>query len=207
MRRACVTGGAGFIGSNLADRLSVEGVEVVIVDDFRIGRCEFVAGVLKRPGVRLVEGDVLDPAVLDDAVKGCDWVFHLQANADVRHGLEHPRRDLEQNTIATSNVLEAMRTNGVKRIAFSDSLLRLMVVVGITMAGVALLAIPIVAVLKAYNLYRFAQGLATMCILMLFLGGIQFIGMGLLGAYVGRTYEETKQRPKFIVDESVGFDA
>jgi len=95
--------------------------------------------------------------------------------------------------------------NGI--VAFSDSLLRLMVVVGITMACLALFAIPVVAVLKAYNLYRFAQGLATMCILMLFLGGIQFIGMGLLGAYVGRTYEETKRRPKFIVDESLGFDA
>jgi len=93
--------------------------------------------------------------------------------------------------------------NGI--VAFSDSLLRLMVVVGITMAGIALLAIPVVAALKAYNLYRFAQGLATMVILMLFLGGIQFIGMGLLGAYVGRTYEETKRRPKFIVDESLGF--
>jgi glycosyltransferase involved in cell wall biosynthesis len=94
--------------------------------------------------------------------------------------------------------------NGI--VAFSDSLLRLMVVLGMTMAGVALLAIPLVALLKAYNLYSFAQGLATMCILMLFLGGIQFIGMGLLGAYVGRTYEETKRRPKFIVDESLGFE-
>jgi UDP-glucose 4-epimerase len=121
VRRACITGGAGFIGSNLADRLSAEGVEVVIVDDFRTGRREFVAEALQRQGVRLVEGDVLDPAVLDDAVKGCDWVFHLQANADVRHGLEHPRRDLEQNTIATSNVLEAMRANDVGRIAFSST--------------------------------------------------------------------------------------
>jgi dolichol-phosphate mannosyltransferase len=94
--------------------------------------------------------------------------------------------------------------NGI--VAFSDSLLRLMVIVGISMAAIALLAIPLVAVLKAYDLYRFAQGLATMCILMLFLGGIQLIGMGLLGAYVGRTYEETKRRPKFIVDESLGFD-
>jgi hypothetical protein len=68
-----------------------------------------------------------------------------------------------------------------------------------------LLAIPVVAFLKAYNLYRFAQGLATMCILMLFLGGIQLMAMGLLGAYVGRTYDETKRRPKFIVDESLGF--
>jgi len=120
MRRACITGGAGFIGSNLTDRLSANGVEVVILDDFRTGRREFVAEALGR-GVRLVEGDVLDMAVLEDAVEGCDWVFHLQANADVRRGLEHPRRDLEQNTIATSNVLEAMRAQGVSRIMLASS--------------------------------------------------------------------------------------
>ncbi len=121
MRRACITGGAGFIGSNLTDRLSANGVEVVILDDFRTGRREFIAEALGRRGVRLVEGDVLDMAVLQDAVEGCDWVFHLQANADVRRGLEHPRRDLEQNTIATSNVLEAMRAQGVRRIMLASS--------------------------------------------------------------------------------------
>jgi UDP-glucose 4-epimerase len=121
MRRACITGGAGFIGSNLVDRLSGQGVEVVIVDDFRTGRREFIADALTRRGVRLVEGDVLDMAVLEDAVEGCDWVFHLQANADLQHGLEDPRRDLQQNTIATSNVLEAMRARGVSRVAFAST--------------------------------------------------------------------------------------
>jgi UDP-glucose 4-epimerase len=121
MRRACVTGGAGFIGSTLADRLSECGVEVVIVDDFRTGRREFVAHLLERPATRLIEGDVLDSDLLLEAFDGCDWVFHLQANADVRHGLEHPTRDLEQNTIATSTVLEAMRATGVSRIAFSST--------------------------------------------------------------------------------------
>jgi UDP-glucose 4-epimerase len=121
IRRACITGGGGFIGSTLADRLSAAGVEVVIVDDFRRGRREFVVSALGRPGVRLIDGDVLDSSVLDDALDGCDWVFHLQANADVRRGLEDPRRDLEQNTIATSNVLEAMRARGVRRIAFASS--------------------------------------------------------------------------------------
>ncbi|HLM85036.1 MAG TPA: NAD-dependent epimerase/dehydratase family protein [Solirubrobacteraceae bacterium] len=121
MRRACITGGGGFIGSNLADRLVAEGVEVVIVDDFRAGRREFVADALSRPCVSLVEADVLDRPTLADAIAGCDWVFHLQANADVRHGLEDPRRDLEQNTIATGNVLEAMRETGVKRIAFAST--------------------------------------------------------------------------------------
>jgi UDP-glucose 4-epimerase len=121
VRRACITGGAGFIGSNLADRLCADGVEVVLLDDFRTGRREFIAEALRRGGVRLVEGDLLDSTLLRDAVSGCDWVFHLQANADVRRGLEHPQRDLEQNTIATSNVLEAMRAQGVSRIMFSST--------------------------------------------------------------------------------------
>jgi UDP-glucose 4-epimerase len=121
VRRACITGGAGFIGSNLADRLRADGVEVVIVDDFRTGRREFIAHLANDPGVELYEGDVLDSRLLEAAFAGCDWVFHLQANADVRHGLEHPRRDLEQNTVSTANVLEAMRRAGVSRIAFAST--------------------------------------------------------------------------------------
>jgi UDP-glucose 4-epimerase len=121
MKRVCITGGAGFIGSTLADRLSAQGVEVVVIDDFRTGRREFIADLLVRPGTRLVEGDVLDGDVLERALAGCDWVFHMQANADVRHGLAHPTRDLHQNTIATSNVLEAMRATGVEKIAFAST--------------------------------------------------------------------------------------
>jgi UDP-glucose 4-epimerase len=121
VRRACVTGGAGFIGSNLADLLVAGGVEVVILDNFSTGRHEFVAELEQADGVRLLEGDVLDAGIVEDAVAGCDWVFHLQANADLRSGLDHPRRDLEQNTIATSNVLEAMRAQGVKKIVFAST--------------------------------------------------------------------------------------
>jgi UDP-glucose 4-epimerase len=121
MQRACITGGAGFIGSTLADRLSAAGAEVVIVDDFRTGRREFIAALLERPGTTLLEGDVLDGALLQKAFAGCDWVFHMQANADVRHGLDHPTRDVEQNTVATSTVLEAMRSSGVRRIAFAST--------------------------------------------------------------------------------------
>ena len=121
MRRACITGGAGFIGSNLADRLLADGSEVVVVDDFRTGRRAFLGDAAKHPHFRLVEGDVLSPGILEDAFAGCDWVFHLQANADVRHGLERPRLDLEQNTIATSKVLEAMRQTGVSNIVFSST--------------------------------------------------------------------------------------
>jgi UDP-glucose 4-epimerase len=120
VKHACITGGAGFIGSNLADRLLAQGVEVTVIDDFRTGRPEFLADAIGR-GARLFEGDVMDTRLLEDAVTGCDWVFHLQANADVRCGLEHPRRDLEQNTMATSSVLEAMRATGVSQIAFAST--------------------------------------------------------------------------------------
>jgi UDP-glucose 4-epimerase len=121
VKRACITGGAGFIGSNLADRLLERGVEVTIIDNFSTGRREFLADAAGAAGVRILEGDVLDAATLEDAMDGCDWVFHLQANADLRRGLEHPRRDLEQNTIATANVLEAMRARGVKQIVFAST--------------------------------------------------------------------------------------
>jgi UDP-glucose 4-epimerase len=116
VRRALVTGGAGFIGSNLADALLERGVEVVVYDNLSTGHREFVPA-----RAELVEADVLDQDALRAAMAGCDTVFHLQANADVRHGLERPRVDLEQNTIATSNVLEAMRANDVSRIAFSST--------------------------------------------------------------------------------------
>jgi UDP-glucose 4-epimerase len=121
MNRVCITGGAGFIGSHLAESARAAGAEVVILDDFRTGRREFVAGLVNDSGVTLQEGDLLDEALLRRAFEGCDWVFHLQANADVRYGLDRPRQDLEQNTIATARVLEAMREAGVHQIAFSST--------------------------------------------------------------------------------------
>lgn len=120
MRRALITGGAGFIGSNLADQLVADGVEVVIYDNLSSGRADFVADALAA-GATLVEGDTLDLESLTGAVAGCDVVFHFAANADVRFGLQHPRKDLEQNTVATSNVLEAMRANDVGTIVFSST--------------------------------------------------------------------------------------
>jgi UDP-glucose 4-epimerase len=121
LNKALITGGAGFIGSTLADRLLADGVEVVVYDNLSTGRPEFLAGLLEHPAASFVEADLLDADRLTGAVKGCDTVFHLAANADVRDGLKHPRKDLEQNTIATSNVLEAMRANEIRRIAFSST--------------------------------------------------------------------------------------
>jgi UDP-glucose 4-epimerase len=116
-----ITGAAGFIGSTLADRLLAEGKQVVGWDNFSTGQTRFVENAEKNPRFKMVTGDNLDLDQLTAAMKGCDTVFHLAANADVRFGLEHPRKDLEQNTIATFNVLEAMRANGTRTIAFSST--------------------------------------------------------------------------------------
>jgi UDP-glucose 4-epimerase len=121
MRKSFVTGAAGFIGSNLVDRLLKEGCEVIGWDNFSTGQEDFVKRALESNRFELKNGDNLDLERLSDAMTGCDFVFHLAANADVRFGLEHPSRDLEQNTLATFNVLEAMRENGVTRIAFSST--------------------------------------------------------------------------------------
>jgi UDP-glucose 4-epimerase len=121
MKRALVTGGAGFIGSAAARRLVSDGIEVVVYDDLSSGHREFVEELIGGSSGSFVEGDVLDADLLRTAMEGCDAVFHIAANADVRHGLEHPERDLEQNTIATSVVLETMRAAGVSTIAFTSS--------------------------------------------------------------------------------------
>ena len=116
-----VTGAAGFIASNLVDRLLALGHQVVGYDNFSTGQEQFLESARRHPAFRLVRGDLLR---LDDtarAMLGCELVFHLAANADVRFGAEHPRRDLEQNAIATWNVLEAMRRDGIRRIAFSST--------------------------------------------------------------------------------------
>lgn len=117
-----ITGAAGFIGSNLADTLLARGDKVIGFDNFSTGMPQFVEKASTHANFRLVKGDLLtDTAALTDAMRGVDFVFHLAANADVRFGTEHPRKDLEQNTIVTYNVLEAMRANGVKRIGFSST--------------------------------------------------------------------------------------
>ena len=119
--RAFVTGAGGFIGSSLVDRLLAAGHTVVGYDNFSTGRRPFLDGALKSAKFRLFEGDLLDRDKLRSAIAGSDDVFHLAANADVRFGTHHPFKDLEQNTIATFNVLEAMRECGLKRIAFSST--------------------------------------------------------------------------------------
>lgn len=119
--KAFVTGAAGFIGSTLVDRLLADGYEVTGYDNFSTGQEAFLEHAVRSDAFRLVRGDTLDPSRLTDAMAGASIVFHLAANADVRFGTEHPSRDLEQNTIATFNVLEAMRATGVGRIVFAST--------------------------------------------------------------------------------------
>lgn len=119
--RILITGAAGFIGSNLADHLLAAGHTVVGYDKLITGRMEFIESALKSPNFKLIQADLLDFDTLCEAMQGAEMVFHLAANADVRHGPEHTRLDMEQNTIATYNVLEAMRLNKVPSIAFSST--------------------------------------------------------------------------------------
>jgi UDP-glucose 4-epimerase len=121
LMKAFVTGAAGFIGSTLVDRLLADGHQVTGFDNFSTGQRRFLDGALASDRFRLVEADLLDTDALNKAIAGHDQVFHLAANADVRFGTHHPFKDLEQNTIATFHVLEAMRKHGIKRIAFSST--------------------------------------------------------------------------------------
>jgi len=119
--KAFVTGGAGFVGSSLTDRLVEEGHDVVVFDNFSTGREQFLENALKTGRVTVIRGDMLDADAVSSAMRGCDFVCHIAANADVRFGTLHPRRDLEQNTLATFNVLEAMRSHGIKQMIFSST--------------------------------------------------------------------------------------
>jgi UDP-glucose 4-epimerase len=120
-KTVAVTGCAGFIGSNLVDRLVDDGNAVIGIDDFSTGKHRFLQHALSKSNFRLVEIDLRDLNAIKAAIGGAAEVYHLAANADVRFGTEHPRKDLELNTMVTYNVLEAMRANGIKKIAFSST--------------------------------------------------------------------------------------
>jgi UDP-glucose 4-epimerase len=115
--RALVTGGAGFIGSHLADSLLDRGDEVAVVDDLSTGKRENLAGALAR-GAELHEVDIRDAPALRDviAARRPDIVFHLAAQMDVRKSIEDPAWDAGINVVGTINVLEASRRSGVRRV-------------------------------------------------------------------------------------------
>ncbi len=119
--RALVTGCAGFVGSTVVDRLLRDGHDVVGVDNFSTGHERFLQTASLSSHFRLIRADLLNNEMLLEATREVDTVFHFAANADVRFGTDYPRRDFEQNALVTVNVLDAMRLNGCRRIAFSST--------------------------------------------------------------------------------------
>ena len=116
-----ITGAAGFIASNMVDYLLSKGNVVIGFDNLSTGQKSFLKSACNDTNFTFIEGNILNITDLTLAMKGCDFVFHFSANADVRFGTEHVDKDLKQNTIGTFNVLEAMRTNNIKKIAFSST--------------------------------------------------------------------------------------
>jgi len=116
-----VTGGAGFIGSHLVDALVEQGKEVRVIDNFSSGREEFLSHHEGGSSVEVRRGDLLDRDAVIAAMDGIETVHHLAANPDIRLGTEVTDTDLRQGTVATYNVLEAMRVSEVGRISFASS--------------------------------------------------------------------------------------
>lgn len=116
-----VTGGAGFIGSHVTDRLLEMGNKVTVFDNLSSGRMEFIEHNLKNPNFKLIVGELLDTHAIEKACNTIDFVFHIAANPDVRLGAVDTKVHFDQNITATYNVLEAMRKNEVKNIAFTST--------------------------------------------------------------------------------------
>lgn len=119
--KTLVTGGAGFIASHVVDRLLAEGAEVLVYDNFSTGDISNLTDSQGSGRMSIIRGDVLDLERLTAAMRDVGYVFHFQANADVRGGIKNTRVDFEQNTTATLNVLEAMRLQRVPGLVFASS--------------------------------------------------------------------------------------
>ena len=120
LTRYFITGGAGFIGSHLVDRLISSG-EVTVYDDLSSGKKEFIQRHLGKSKFRFIQADLLDFATLSEAIANHDIAFHLAANPDVKAGSMNTNLDLQQGTLATYNLLEAMRLNQISKIVFASS--------------------------------------------------------------------------------------
>lgn len=118
-KRVLVTGGAGFIGSNMVDRLLEIGSRVVVLDNFQAGKNENLTGVLDR--VELVDGDVRDKNAVKKAISGVDTVFHFAGNASVPNSVDNPEYDFETNACGTFNLLKASLDSGVQKFVFASS--------------------------------------------------------------------------------------
>lgn len=120
-KKVLVTGGAGFIGSHVVDRLLADGHNVVVFDNMTSGKMEFIAHHLNEPQFKLINGDMLQPDQVIEACNDVEMVFHLAANPDVRIGSSNTRTHFDQNILATYNLLDAMHKQKVREIAFTSS--------------------------------------------------------------------------------------
>ena len=111
-KRILVTGGAGFIGSHLVDRLSIAN-DVVVIDNLSAGKLEFIQHHLDKESIRFIKGDLLTMDDLDEAMQGIDIVFHLAANPDVRLGVKDTYVHIEQNLLTTYNKLRSNSTSTI----------------------------------------------------------------------------------------------
>jgi UDP-glucose 4-epimerase len=121
VQKILVTGGAGFIGSHLVDRLVTDGYEVTVFDNLSSGNKKYIESHLDKPDFTFLEGDLLDEPALNKACSGMDMVYHVAANPDVRLGAENTKVHFDQNIRATYNLLEAMRKNEVHNLAFTST--------------------------------------------------------------------------------------
>jgi UDP-glucose 4-epimerase len=121
MKKALITGGAGFIGSHLAERLIAEGYGVVVIDNLASGRTENLSSILSHPDFKFVEADICDLATLKPEFEGIDWVFHLAGMADIVPSIEQPTHYYNVNATGTLNVLECAKAVGVARMVYAAS--------------------------------------------------------------------------------------
>jgi len=121
VKKAFITGGAGFIGSHLVDKLAKKGWHITVYDDLSSGKMEFIKEHIGKKYFKFIKADLLDLEKLKKSIAGHDIVFHLSANPDIRHGIRHTDIDLKQNTIVTYNIFESMRLAGIKQIVFAST--------------------------------------------------------------------------------------
>jgi UDP-glucose 4-epimerase len=119
--RILITGGAGYIGSHLADALLAEGHQVRVVDDLSTGRMENIAHLLDRDDFRFVKGSILDQAAVEELVRQADLIYHLAAVVGVRHVVEEPLKGIQVNVRGTEIVLDLAHKHGVKALIASSS--------------------------------------------------------------------------------------
>lgn len=121
MTRTLVTGGAGFIGSHLVDRLVRDGHDVVVLDNLRRARAPRLKHRIERASAALVEGDIRDAALVRDVMQGCETVYHLAAQSNVMGAIEDAEYSFATNTLGTFNVLRGAADADVRRVVFTSS--------------------------------------------------------------------------------------